>query len=51
MKRCQYDILNYMDVTQERSEYDKFGSLFFLKLAGILFFLCAALATLTSPPP
>lgn len=37
-------------MTLKRSEYDKFGSIYFLKLAGILSLLCAAIATLTFSP-
>lgn len=51
MKMYQYDILKYINMTLKRSEYDKFGSLCFLKLVGILSFLCEAIAILTSPPP
>lgn len=51
MKMYQYDILKYINMTLKRSEYDKFGSLCFLKLVGILSFLCEAIAILTPPPP
>lgn len=39
-------------MTLKISDYDKFGSFYFLKLAGILFFFFwATNVTLTFPPP
>lgn len=47
----QYDIFEYMNMTLKINEYVKFGSLYFLRLDGILSFLCVVIATLTFPPP
>lgn len=51
MKMYQYDIFEYMNMTLKINEYDKFGSLYFLRLDGILSFLCVVIATLTFLPP
>lgn len=44
--KCINGLLIYMNMPLKRSEYDKFGSFYFLKLAGILFFFFVRLMSL-----
>lgn len=50
IKTYQYDIFEYMNMTLKINGYDNFGSLYFSRLAGILSFLCVAIAPLTFLP-